>query len=506
MNKKYLAAVLALLMLTQAAACSNNSSDKNTSDSDGEKSSPDSGDASETESDGASAETEAESTGLDIVRRDFAGKDYGGGDFKIISEGEGDWRTFDLYSEGYNGEVINDAVYDRNLTISQLLNVNIAEYPSSNIPGDVKRMIGAQTADYDAILDGLRPLAGMAQSSQLIDMRTVDSIHGEESWWDKRMYEQCTMGKATYFLTGDITVMDDNGTWCYLFNKDIVNDLGLENPYTLVDEGRWTIDKHDEMASAAISDLNGDGRWTYEDRYGFITEPYNTVALWNCFGFRIAEKDENDMPYLTYAGEEQLNALIRALETQYSDFTNIGLKTTVTGAGSFENNTREGQFANGGALFYFAGFRNVPLFRSSETDFGIIPAPKYNEEQKEYNSSFSPGHTCAYGIPVTSTDPEQTGDILECMARVGQLTITPAYYDKTLMGKSIRDQESQPMVELIFSTRNYDIGNIYNIGKVAEAMFNMNDPGKVASSLARTKKIADKALKKFHEAFVTNEN
>ena len=503
MNKKHFALVLALLMLTQTAACSNGSSGANESNKDGENQISDSQTENGGDGDASSVETDAEEASLERVRKEFDGKDYGGIDFKIISEGPGDWRTFDLYSEGYDGEVINDAVYDRNLTLSQLLNVNIVDVPSNKIPADVKRMIGAQTPDYDAILDGINPLATMAQTKYLIDIRTIDSIHGDESWWDNRMYEQCTIARATYFLTGDITVMDDNGTWCYLFNKDIVNDLGLENPYTLVDEGRWTIDKHDEMAAAAVSDLNGDGKWTGEDRYGFVTEPYNTIAIWNCFGYRIAEKDENDMPYLAYDGEEQLNALTRVLETQYSDFTNLGLKTTV---GASAADTRERQFSSGGALFYFAGFRNVPLFRDSDTDFGIIPAPKYNEEQKEYNSSFSPGHTCAYGVPVTSVDPEMTGDILECMARVGQIILTPAYYEKTLMGKSVRDQESKPMVELIFATRNYDIGNIYNIGKMADTMFNMNDPGKVASSLARTKKIADKALRRFYEAFESGEN
>jgi hypothetical protein len=42
-------------------------------------------------------------------------------------------------------------------------------------------------------------------------------------------------------------------------------------------------------------------------------------------------------------------------------------------------------------------------------------------------------------------------------------TVKPAYYDRTLKGKHARDDESQEMLDIIFSTRNYDVGWIYYI-------------------------------------------
>jgi hypothetical protein len=51
------------------------------------------------------------------------------------------------------------------------------------------------------------------------------------------------------------------------------------------------------MAAVTLNDVDGDGKWTDADNYGFITEVYNNVALWSCAGFKIISNDENGMPY-----------------------------------------------------------------------------------------------------------------------------------------------------------------------------------------------------------------
>ena len=39
------------------------------------------------------------------------------------------------------------------------------------------------------------------------------------------------------------------------FNPALIDSLGLENPYDLVNDHKWTLDKMTEMAAAALSDL-----------------------------------------------------------------------------------------------------------------------------------------------------------------------------------------------------------------------------------------------------------
>ena len=67
-------------------------------------------------------------------------------------------------------------------------------------------------------------------------------------------------------------------------------------------------------------------------------------------------------------------------------------------------------------------------------------------------------------MPVTTRDPDRTGFILEAFSAKSAEIVTPAFYDKTLIGKSTRDDESAEMLELIFSSKKYDIGNFFAWG------------------------------------------
>lgn len=489
MKKKILVCLLALLMIAPSfASCaqSNVSTDETTNSS-----------SSQPQAEAAETEAEEAEITLESAAKGYADRNYEGYEYRIADRGSGDWKTFDVYAEEITGEVINDAVYNRNTTIEDTINIKIVEAPMDAVASTLKSSIMSSTDDYDIATDGLNSFANLITSNYLVDFRTIDSIKAENEWWDQQIYSELSILNKSYYMTGDISVMDNYGTWCYLFNKTMVQDFGLDNPYDLVDSGKWTIDKHNEMASAATLDVDGDGKWTMADYYGFITENYNTMALWTCFGNRVVTKDADDLPVYTYDGEEQITQLMKVVETQYSDFSNMGLKSTVQGGGSFQDNTRENQFAIGRALFYYAGMRNITLFRESETDFGIIPAPKYNEEQSQYYSSYSNGNLTVYAIPITVADKEKVGDITEIMAHLSVYTLTPAYMDQTLIGKSTRDVESEPMIKLILSTHNFDLGIVFDWGGVCSSIYNLSSPDVVASSFAKTKKAANKVLDKF---------
>ena len=70
-------------------------------------------------------------------------------------------------------------------------------------------------------------------------------------------------------------------------------------------------------------------------------------------------------------------------------------------------------------------------------------------------------------MPVTATDTDRTGIILEALSSASQYTVGTAYYDICLQGKYVRDEESSKMLDLIFDSTVYDIGQIYNFGNVS---------------------------------------
>lgn len=488
-NKKVFCAILAAMLLSGfgLTACS-------------------SGGGTETKSGGANTETETQAeteteteATMATVSAQYTGRDYGGYAVRIADrDAQGDWDTFDVYAEEITGEVINDAVYSRNTLMEELLNIKIEERSFADPTGSTKTSITAGSDDFDMITDGINALSTLSTGGLLLDYNTISTIHPENEWWDQAMYRDLSVLNHVYFMTGDISVMDNYATWCYLFNKDMVSDLGLENPYTLVNEGKWTLDKHNEMAAAALMDVDGDGKWTDADTYGLITEDYNSLALWSSMGYKLTDKDDKDMPYFSYDSEASLTALANVVRMQYSDVTNLGSKSTVKEGGGVETeNGRERQFAIGGALFYYAGMRNITLFRDSDVTFGILPAPKENEAQKEYYSCWSIWNLTAYVLPKTLSDPERTGDVMEIMAHLSVYSLTPAYMEQTLIGKASRDAESEPMIYLILDNRNYDLGIMFDWGSTRSTIINLKDPDVIVSKLEKVRKNADTALDKY---------
>ena len=63
--------------------------------------------------------------------------------------------------------------------------------------------------------------------------------------------------------------------------------------------------------------------------------------------------------------------------------------------------------------------------------------------------------------------------MLEALACESYKTVTPAYYEKTLVGKYVRDEESADMIDIILSTRVYDLGWFYQIGRYNENIMNL---------------------------------
>ena len=481
MKKKIITMLLAMLILLQTVACAESSENPDDVSADPAVTTTDVGASEE-----AAAETEPEDS-IESVIAQFGDRDYDGYSFRILDR-EGSWGTVDVMAEEMTGEAINDGVLERNNLLEEKLNVVVVEQREDSPVNTMKTAVAAQSDDFDVVTDGLKPLAGTVSGGNLRDFREIGEVKMDQKWWDQHLISGMSVANKVFFMTGDISIMDNYGTWCMMFNKGILNDNALENPYDLVHEGKWTIDKLGEMSLATTVDLNGDGKWTADDQYGFISESYNTYGLYICFGEKITDKDENDLPVFVYNEESAINSIIKSLEVQYSNGCNMGL---------FSGLSREAQFQAGGGLFYFAGMINITAFRDSETDFGIIPAPKYNEEQEQYYSTYSPENMTAYSIPVTVADIARTGDILEAMAAFSAYTLTPAYYDKTLMGKSVRDAESEPMIELILNSRNFDLGSIFDWGGTASAVRSMSDPNTVASTLKKLDKAAEKTMTRF---------
>lgn len=424
----------------------------------------------------------------------FPEGDYGGADFTIITNNRDDsvWGN-ELYTQSINGEVINDAVFERNLTIAEKYNTIIQYVGSDNLANDVSKEINAATGTYDTVLGDLFVMSDLAGAGSFIDLNTAANLDLSNPWWDQNSTRDLSIGGKQFFVTGDISFFSNVASWIYLFNKDIVTDYNIENLYDLVNGGTWVVDKFTELLKGISGDVNGDGIMNEQDRYGLITESSNTLGMFFGAGNTVISKDANDYPVISINTERGANTVDTVLEIMND--TNITTNINQPFY-DWQWTKLDAVFGDDRGLFYSIVLSTVMRIRESTTNFGILPMPKYDEAQDNYYTWVSPYISRAVAVVVTAADVPATGMILEYMGYVSQDLVLPAVYDVTLQRKLTRDDESSAMLDIIFENRTYDLGMIYNWGGVGLLINDLTfqDNANFASAYAAIEEKAQTAL------------
>ena len=152
-------------------------------------------------------------------------------------------------------------------------------------------------------------------------------------------------------------------------------------------------------------------------------------------------------------------------------------------------------FENDRVLFMDCSLFHISSLRDTETDFGIIPYPKYDESQKDYCARVS--YFMPSVLPATNKDLELVGAVMEYANYRAKANITPAYYDITLKGKVSRDVESVEMLDLILDNRVVDLGDTLFCASVRDGFFTAmyrSDNRDLASVLQKNEKSLQKEL------------
>ncbi|MBE6611473.1 MAG: hypothetical protein E7632_03170 [Ruminococcaceae bacterium] len=409
-----------------------------------------------------------------------------GGEFRVGVGAEG---QFHIAEE--NGDIINDALYRRNLAVSTLYGVEMKEIVTKD--DNVTSSVLAGDDAYDAYFVNLyRNAAKLATADMLTDVNSIDSLNLDAIWWDQNLLDTTTIAGKQFFLAGDIDYTLYGRTIALFFNKAKMKDMTDENIYQLVLDGKWTFDKFDSLQKNATQDLNGDAKMDDQDSYGVIYSAVHASVLYSASGGRIVENNNGNFT-LVMDNNRNMDVI-----TKIFDIT--------LGASEYCYNTdKESQdgiwdrvlvmFRNKQALFQSTVLYNAIKQRSMEDDFGILPYPKYDEAQENYYATSYNGNK-VFVIPKTVSETERVGKILNALCFEGRFTVKPAFYDEALGTKFIRDDESKEMLDIIFNNIIYDVGFMYNLNSLGDLIRNMHKKGNTnfASEYAKMKVAAQTEL------------
>ena len=112
-------------------------------------------------------------------------------------------------------------------------------------------------------------------------------------------------------------------------------------------------------------------------------------------------------------------------------------------------------FMNRQMAFYPVYLNGALAFRALEDDYGILPMPKLDEQQKEYRSLINI-NTSVVCVPGTCKIAETVCAVIEALAAESYRTVTEVYYEVALKTKYSRDEYSGQVIDIVNSAAYID--------------------------------------------------
>ncbi|MBQ8578362.1 MAG: hypothetical protein IJ449_10440 [Clostridia bacterium] len=377
-------------------------------------------------------------------------KDFGGKSFRILHHGHvGSFAEQD-------GDVVNDAIYMRNLTVSERFNVtleNLEQADYATCESFIIQSINAGDDTFDMLnLDSIAT-GTLALQDYFHNWYDIPYVDFTKPWWAETTRTNLSYDEVCPMAIGDFALMSVGQTVCVYFNTDAAENYDFPDMYELVREGKWTYEKMIALSKDIYEDTNLDGKEDSGDFYGVCIDAKNRVNMFYwAFDNPLMSVTEDGLE-ITYRTEKMVD-FITALITDFESYTGCCYNTDFT-------DTELPSFYNGNVIFHFGMFRDASWLRDMEDDFGILPLPKWNEEQSNYYT-YSSGSAPILAVPNTAADLELIGIVAEALNAESYKQVVPAYYETALKDKYARDEETLEMIDLVMNGRVIDMGFVYD--------------------------------------------
>ena len=483
--KKYriLSLILALLMLSGVAACGDNAS--GTQDSTTPSANSD------------NTETTPDTTAE--LKPDLPDKKFDGYEFNIANTVAG-WSVYNnehIVVEEENGEVLNDAIFNRNRHVEDKYGVKLIETVVDDASSEITKTVMADDDQYDLVVSTYNLWLG---PEYLVDWNTLSYTDLSKPWWDQNYIEATSVDGKLCSMVGNIMITHMDSVLAMFYNQKLASEYKLPDLYEIVRKGEWTLPKYFELTKDITSDTNGDGTFDDRDRYAFVGLD-GIRRLASGVELDYLKKDKDDIPQTNFGDQKLIDALTKLRE--YNSLHKPEIYNARTGTDP--NTGGDGDravfrlFMNDQALFYVHGLGSAQMFRDMKSDFGVIPTPKLDETQENY--FIQPDITKCMAIPTSASDLERTSIILEALAYEGYSYLRPLYYETMLQNKYLRDNESIEMLdEYIYTNIGFTSNNgSTTLGSLKNSL--ITGDGEVASTLAASKAAIDSEIADYVKLF-----
>lgn len=436
---------------------------------------------------------------------------FGGEMIRIVSRNGDPDTAIEFYSDEATGDIVSDAVYNRNMKVADRLGVNLEFiYQSENtrhngFADKIRQSVMADSDDYDIIANALYNTVPLIFDGLFLDLNAMKYLDFDQPWWNQSFLDMTENDGRNYLAIGELSQTMISGSFAMFYNKHLFDELYPDEPtlYATVDAGKWTLDQMITYCSGVYNDLNGNSKPDEGDRFGHYFTGAKTLGSDSFLGGSgIHLVEENGDGSFTFGGTSDRAALYieKMHKLLFEDNNTLRL--------AYNNEDIMKTMIADQTIFTTWMLSATDYLRDMKSDYGIIPMPKLDENQSEY-SVFCHDGSSVFAIPSTCRKADAASAVLEAMAAETYRTVTPAYFEIALKTKYSRDDDTSRMLDIIVGSVKFDLAYIYGqelgtpIDMVRDILSSETKCSKGFSTLAsiETATIAkmEKVMEKFDE-------
>ncbi|MBR4960799.1 MAG: hypothetical protein IKY52_07875 [Clostridia bacterium] len=390
----------------------------------------------------------------------YAGYDFQGKSLRVYSSNDSSDSTnahFLIAGSGEtNGEIVNDAVYNRNLKVEEGLKIKLeyteCDWDYTNILEGIDQLVLAGDSVYDVLVNDVFRLVESSVKGQLHNVAKTDKLNLDAGYWyTGAMKDLEIVPGAMYLMMGDYFADSLASAHVLYYNKDVILDNYADANYLhdIIMEGKFTKDVMLEIMETCSVDLDGNGVWDKNDRMGYIVHGYWGPMMPVVTGFSVQyiERDDKGNVSFCFNNERSVEVITACNELFHNERSLKGLEGNL-------QETIHNLMANGQGVF--AGYLRLSDFgkmRDYETTIGLSPYPKLNEAQESYVASLH--DTSEVGAVLLTTPVDDLDFVFTCLEFLtmeASEMVIPVWFDEALKVKYSSGTEDAVILDLIRSS------------------------------------------------------
>ena len=359
-----------------------------------------------------------------------------------------------------NPTSINKAIDDRNAFLRSKYgaNIEVVEVASNKVADDLKAAVASGLEYCDILAISARETVKLYTAKLLTDMNTLPDFDPENSYFDKDNATSLATNK-TFYMLPDPTALVYEEMYVYFYNNDLVKNSGI-NPETLVMQGKWTWDSFNEVAKLSAPDVYGKTSADLNNdvfAFGaFYLEGTYPLVMWTSTGNRLIDNTYKNPVVLSMENNDVVTIAEKLMDS-YNSRGKYPISETSAAKAFVEG--RLAFFCN--KLEYFYALRDGT---TKGANYGILPIPKYNEEQDGYDCLVS-SDARVFSIPITVSDNDNEqkrfiSAVISATCASGNNTIPKAYANHHI-GFYLNNNSEAVMFNTILDSMTFDFATVY---------------------------------------------